>query len=107
MTQNRERNTTMLEIGQTYPKPELSRIFGTRDKQGLDRKLTRYGIVFDVCGRGERAAYTITAITDPFKVFAITHTTQSSTSVESSNWRARRLSAITSLESTIPSGLQT
>ena len=62
----------MLEIGQTYPKPELSRIFGTRDKQGLERKLTRYGIVFDVCGRGERAAYTINAITDPFKVFAIT-----------------------------------
>lgn len=62
----------MLEIGQTYPKPELSLIFGTRDKQGLDRKLTRYGIVFDVCGRGERAAYTIHAITDPFKVFAIT-----------------------------------
>ena len=62
----------MLEIGQTYPKPELSRIFGTRDKQGLERKLTRYGIVFDVCGRGENAAYTINAITDPFKVFAIT-----------------------------------
>ena len=62
----------MLEIGRTYPKPELSRIFGTKDKQGLDRKLTRYGIVFDVCGRGERATYTINAIPDPFKVFAIT-----------------------------------
>ena len=62
----------MLEIGRTYPKPELSRIFGTKDKQGLDRKLIRYGIVFDVCGRGENAAYTINAITDPFKVFAIT-----------------------------------
>jgi hypothetical protein len=47
----------MLEIGRTYPKPELSLIFNTRDKQGLDRKLTRYGIVFDVCGRGERATY--------------------------------------------------
>ena len=33
----------MLEIGRTYPKPELSLIFNTRDKQGLDRKLTRYG----------------------------------------------------------------
>ena len=62
----------MLEIGRTYPKPELSQIFGTKDKQGLDRKLIRYGIVFDVCGRGERATYTIKAITDPFKVFAIT-----------------------------------
>ena len=62
----------MLEIGRTYPKPELSRIFGTKDKQGLDRKLIRYGIVFDVCGRGEKATYTIKAMTDPFKVFAIT-----------------------------------
>lgn len=62
----------MLEIGRPYPKPELSQIFGTKDKQGLDRKLIRYGIVFDVCGRGERATYTIKAITDPFKVFAIT-----------------------------------
>lgn len=62
----------MLEIGRTYPKSELSRIFGTKDKQGLDRKLIRYGIVFDVCGRGEKATYTINAIPDPFKVFAIT-----------------------------------
>ena len=72
MTQNRERKTKMLEIGRTYPKPELSLIFNTRDKQGLGRKLTRYGIVFDVCGRGERTTYTIREITDPFKVFAIT-----------------------------------
>lgn len=62
----------MLEIGRIYSKPELTLIFGTKDKQGLDRKLTRYGIVFDVCGRGERATYTINAIPDPFKVFAIT-----------------------------------
>ena len=62
----------MLEIGRTYPKSELSRIFGTKDKQGLDRKLIRYGIVFDVCGRGEKATYTINAIPDPFKVVAIT-----------------------------------
>lgn len=62
----------MLEIGRTYSKPELTLIFGTKDKQGLDRKLTRYGIVFDVCGRGERATYTINTIPDPFKVFAIT-----------------------------------
>lgn len=62
----------MLEIERTYSKPELSLIFGTKDKQGLERKLTRYGIVFDVCGRSENAAYTINAITNPFKVFAIT-----------------------------------
>ena len=45
----------MLEIGCAYPKAEMTRIFGTNSKQGIDRKLTRYGIVFDVCGRGEGA----------------------------------------------------
>lgn len=30
-----------------------------------------YGIMFDVCGWGEGAVYTIRAIPDPFKVFAI------------------------------------
>ena len=61
----------MLEIGRTYSKPELTLIFGTKDKQGIDRKLTRYGIQFEVCGRGEGAVYTITGMADPFKVFAI------------------------------------
>lgn len=61
----------MLEIGCAYPKAEMTRIFGTNSKQGIDRKLTRYGIVFDVCGRGESAVYTIKAIPDPFKIFAI------------------------------------
>lgn len=61
----------MLEIGCVYPKPEMTRIFGTKDKQGIDRKLIRYGIAFDVCGRGESAVYTIKAISNPFKVFSI------------------------------------
>ena len=61
----------MLEIGCAYPKAEMTRIFGPSSKQGIDRKLTRYGIVFDVCGRGEGAVYTIKAIPDPFKIFAI------------------------------------
>ena len=34
----------MIEIGCEYAKPEMTRIFGTKDKQGLDRKLNRYGI---------------------------------------------------------------
>ena len=62
----------MLEVGMAYPKPEMSRIFGTRAKQGLDRKLERYGITFSVSGRGEQAVYEIQNISDPFKVFAIT-----------------------------------
>ena len=62
----------MLEIGQTYPKPELSRIFGTRDKEGLERKMTRYGIVFSSTGWAEKRTYTIHDLTAPFKVFAIT-----------------------------------
>lgn len=62
----------MLEVGKAYPKPEMSLIFGTKAKQGLDRKLERYGITFSVSGRGEQAVYKIQGICDPFKVFAIT-----------------------------------
>ena len=62
----------MLEIGRVYSKPELTQMLGTRSKQGIDRKLQRYGITFEVHGRGERAVYTIKAMADPFKVFAIT-----------------------------------
>lgn len=63
---------TMLEIGCVYSKPELTQMLGTRSKQGIDRKLDRYGVVYEVCGRGERAVYTVKGLADPFKVFAIT-----------------------------------
>ena len=63
---------TMLEIGCVYSKPELTQMLGTRSKQGIDRKLDRYGVVYEVCGRGERAVYTVKGMADPFKVFAIT-----------------------------------
>lgn len=62
----------MLEIGCVYTKPELTLMLGTRSKQGIDRKLDRYGVVYEVCGRGESAVYTIKGMADPFKVFAIT-----------------------------------
>jgi len=62
----------MLEVGKVYPKPEMTRIFGTKAKLGIDRKLAGYGITFSVSGRGERAVYKIHSICDPFKVFAIT-----------------------------------
>ena len=62
----------MLEVGKKYTKPELSNIFWTRNKQGLERKMERYGIVYASYGRGERAVYEIQKMNDPFKVFAIT-----------------------------------
>ena len=62
----------MLKVGCAYSKPELTQMLGTRSKQGIDRKLDRYGVVYEVCGRGERATYTVKGMADPFKVFAIT-----------------------------------
>jgi hypothetical protein len=62
----------MLEIGKTYIKSELSETFGTKDKQGLERKMSGYGITFSVSGRGNNAVYEIADMDDPFKIFAIT-----------------------------------
>ena len=61
----------MLEL-RAYGKPELSEMFSTRDMEGLQRKLNRYGVVFDVQGRGENAVITIREIADPFKLYCIT-----------------------------------
>jgi hypothetical protein len=60
----------MLEL-RTYTKAELVEIFGTKDKQGLTRKLQRYGIKYQTAGRGENLTFTITETADPFKVFCI------------------------------------
>lgn len=54
----------MLEINRTYTKPELSQMLGTRSRQGIDRKLIRYGVGFEASGRGESAVYTIRLIRD-------------------------------------------
>lgn len=62
----------MLEVGRSYTKPELSAIFGTRNKQGLERKMERYGIEYVASGRGDCAVYEIQKMNDPFKVYAIT-----------------------------------
>ena len=62
----------MLEVGKCYTKPELTKIFGTKDKQGLERKMTGYGITFAASGRSENAIYEIQKLIDPFKIFAIT-----------------------------------
>ena len=60
----------MLELT-CYKKAELSKIFGTQNTEGLNRKLERYGIVFEKSGRGKSALYHIQKIKDPFKVYAI------------------------------------
>ncbi len=56
-----------------YGKAELASILGTRDRQGLVRKLDSWGILHDEPrGRGEYMTVNITGITDPFKVYALT-----------------------------------
>lgn len=61
----------MLKENSVYTKPEMTQMLGTRSRQGINRKLKRYGVRFEVCGRGESAIYKIKEITDAFKVFAI------------------------------------
>lgn len=62
----------MLHVDGSYSKSEMSNMFGTKSKEGLDRKLKRYGVSFAVTGRGERAVYHIRHLADPFKIYAIT-----------------------------------
>ncbi len=61
----------MLEV-KKYSKPEMTKIFGTKNMQGLERKLKRYGVIFDRKGRGEKAIFTIKEITNPLRVYLIT-----------------------------------
>lgn len=61
----------MLEVNRSYAKQELSQMLGTRTKQGIDRKLQRYGVEFDVCGWGDTTTYTIKSISNRFKLYAI------------------------------------
>lgn len=61
----------MLEL-KKYSKPELTEIFGTRGMESLQRKMVRYGITFEVVGRGENAIFNIIEIADPFKLYCIT-----------------------------------
>lgn len=61
----------MLEI-RDYSIAELRTILGTKDKQGIDRKLTGYGVEFTSAGWADNRIYSIKAIPDPFKMYAIT-----------------------------------
>ena len=66
----KERGRTMLEL-RTYAYAELSALFGTRDTQGIKRRLNNYEIEYTVEGRGALARFNINKINDPFKVFCI------------------------------------
>ena len=61
----------MIEL-RKYGKVELSAILKTNSKQGMIRKLKRWGISFTESGRGNNLEFTITDIADPFKVYCIT-----------------------------------
>ena len=61
----------MIEL-RKYEKAELSEILGTSNKQGIKRKLERWGISYTESGRGDNLEITITNIADPFKVYCIT-----------------------------------
>lgn len=54
----------MIEIRE-YTKEEISDILHTNGKQGIDRKLNRYGIEFTSNGRGANLMYSINKITNP------------------------------------------
>lgn len=61
----------MLEL-KKYTKAEMTEMFGTRSKQGLERKLDRYGVVYEESGYGNNLIFEIVDIPDRFKLYCIT-----------------------------------
>lgn len=61
----------MLEL-RDYTKAEISAILKTNSKQGITRKLARWGVRFTEKGRGNNLVITVTEISNPFKVYCIT-----------------------------------
>jgi hypothetical protein len=57
----------MIEL-RRYGKAELAAILKTSSKEGMTRKLERWGITFTEAGRGNNLEITITSIADRFKV---------------------------------------
>ena len=51
----------MLEVG-TYTQAEMRELLGTVDTQGINRKLDRYGVIYERKGRAPNATYVIQAI---------------------------------------------
>lgn len=61
----------MITVEKTYSRNEMFQIFKSKSKQSLERKLARYGVSFTVNGYADRAVYTITALENAFKLFAL------------------------------------
>lgn len=61
----------MLEL-RTYTINEMFAVLGTNTKQGIDRKLQRYGVGFVSTGRGRNLIYKIKNVPDRFKLYCIT-----------------------------------
>ena len=61
----------MIEIRE-YKIAEMAEILGTRNRQGIRRKLTRYGCEFEETGRGKSVVFNILTAPDEFKMFCIT-----------------------------------
>lgn len=55
-----------------YTKAEIAEILGTRNRQGIERKLKGYKVEFDPQGSGSNLIYTINKIHDPFRLYCIT-----------------------------------
>lgn len=60
----------MLEL-RTYTIDEIASILGVNDRQGIQRKLNRYGVKYSVSGRGMAVKFEIKSIADEFKLFCI------------------------------------
>lgn len=67
---NSKGGVSMLEL-RTYTKDEIVGILGTKDREGIKRKLDGYGVEYTIEGWGNYTL-TIAAINDPFRVFCIT-----------------------------------
>lgn len=61
----------MLEV-RNYKKAELVEMLGTRNNQGIGRKLDSYNVEYTTKGRGNSIEFIITKLNDPFKVYCIT-----------------------------------
>ena len=60
----------MLELKE-YIIKELHEYFQTSSKEGLERKMERYGIEYTSAGRGAKTIYSILAIPDPLKLYFV------------------------------------
>lgn len=61
----------MIEL-RKYRRDELFKILNTNSKQGITRKLNRWGVSYTDRGRGANLEITITSIDNPFKIYCIT-----------------------------------